>query len=197
MNEKDYTDNNLMVLQFDYLKAYLSLYSESPTFATARELSAKYENFHLQTWKNMFAEISTQLKEFDTGYTEDDIQNSEDPVNKKLKTDGTSSNLNKIKARIDGNKLVVLAVTPCDLFIKFFFTDLEFLVSKDPFLSSEMNNFVYVQPNSQTKLESSVFEKYDPASGNTQHGNYRAEFALPEHLKSKNLLIEVSLPLNL
>lgn len=81
--------------------------------------------------------------------------------------------------------------------MKFFYTDLEFLVSKDPFLSSEMNNFVYVQPNSSANISADKFEKYEPEAGQASHGNYRIIFPIPDELQSKNLLIEVSSPINL
>jgi hypothetical protein len=60
--------------------------------------------------------------------------------------------LTKIKATVDGNDLTVQATKPCELKLKFFFTDLEFLVSKDPFLSSEMKNFIYVRPNACSNI---------------------------------------------
>lgn len=199
MKDADYVESNLMTIQYEYLKAYLSLYNEYPTFETARELSAKYSDYHLKHWKDLFRQIDVQLKEFDTGEAiEDANEEIEDSTTKKLKTQSDLNNeINKIKAKIDGENLVVLSFKPCDLRVKFFYTDLEFLVSKDPFLSSEMKNFIYVQPNSSTLINSDKFEKYEPAIGEVKYGGYRTSFLLPDEIKSKNLLIEVSSPINL
>jgi len=76
--------------------------------------------------------------------------------------------------------------------LKFYFTDLEFLVSKDPFLSSDMKNFVFVQPNNCSEFTAEKFTKSE--NPESKDGDYLAIFELDDHLKSKNLLIEVSAP---
>jgi hypothetical protein len=81
MKDDDYVESNLLTLQYEYLKAYLSLYNEYPTFETARSLSQKYENYHLKHWKDLFAEISIQLKEFEFGEDFDDLDDeAEDEI---------------------------------------------------------------------------------------------------------------------
>lgn len=149
MNDEDYTNSSIMVIQYDYLKAYLSLYQEYPTFETARTLSEKYKSYHIKNWRNLFGEISKQLQEFDGASSGEIIDaDKKDKVVKKLKTEDAAEKLiNKFKAKIENGKIIVQALRPEKVSLKFYFTDLEFLVSKDPFLSSDMKNFVFVQPN--------------------------------------------------
>jgi hypothetical protein len=86
MKDADYTGSSLMSLQFEYLKAYLSLYNEYPTFETARNLSKKYSTFHLKHWRDLFSQIDLQLKEFDAGEDAEAIEDDfEDSTTKKLK----------------------------------------------------------------------------------------------------------------
>ena len=59
MNDGDFVDSSLMVIQYDYLKAYLSLYKEYPTFETARALTQKYQSYHIKNWRNLFVEIAS------------------------------------------------------------------------------------------------------------------------------------------
>lgn len=108
MKDELYVGDHLMSLQYEYLKAYLSLYNEYPTFTTARALSSKYKNYHLKHWRQLFSQIERQLKEFDCGEDfEDSDEVVEDQTSKKLKVTGSSSTANTISANIDGKNLVV------------------------------------------------------------------------------------------
>jgi hypothetical protein len=72
MKDGDYSGCHVMAIQYDYLKAYLSLYNEYPSFTSARELSKKYDDHHLSQWRNLFKQIKVQLDEFDKGDMEDE-----------------------------------------------------------------------------------------------------------------------------
>lgn len=54
-----------MVVQYDYLKAYLSIFEEYPSFQTARDITKNYLQFSDLSWRKMFIEISNQLAEYD------------------------------------------------------------------------------------------------------------------------------------
>jgi hypothetical protein len=102
MKDEDYRDSALMVIQYDYLKAYLSLYNEYPTFETSRTLSLKYQNYHVKNWRRLFGDIGNQLKEFDSADSlETDTAPEKDKVVKKIKSGETEKLMNKFKAKIE------------------------------------------------------------------------------------------------
>jgi len=45
-------------LQRDYLAAYLDIYTGDPHFKLAREISKKYTEYPVVSWRNMFANLS-------------------------------------------------------------------------------------------------------------------------------------------
>lgn len=76
IDEQDVRSNSVMVVQYDYLKAYLSIFEEYPTFTTARTITKNYLQFADLSWRKMFVEIANQLAEYDGAQT---IQVEEDP----------------------------------------------------------------------------------------------------------------------
>ena len=164
MKDADYGEERLLTVQFDYLKAYLSLYTESPEFATAREISRKYVGYHLLNWRNRFVRIANQLAEFDSsefslvggeGKEGENVEIFDE--NEKSKAPGANgapatSKLTKkkavvLRAKLKQSKIEVTFRNVQKVKIRFYLNDIEFLFSKDPFLLNGLKNFTYVNPN--------------------------------------------------
>jgi hypothetical protein len=52
-------------IQYDYLASYLDFYEGYPNFVRARQLSAKYLQYPVASWRNLFVELANQLTEYD------------------------------------------------------------------------------------------------------------------------------------
>lgn len=53
------------MVQYDYLAAYLDIYIDYPNFKLAREISEKYLEYPVISWRNLFKELYNQLCEHD------------------------------------------------------------------------------------------------------------------------------------
>ena len=67
INKEKITGNKLsnLILQYDYMTAYLDFYIGYPKFEKAKEIVNKYKDFPLSTWSDMFKEIKDELNEFE------------------------------------------------------------------------------------------------------------------------------------
>lgn len=195
MNPEEFRNNNGMRIQYDYLSAYLSLYTDYPHFTTARQISEKYIAHHLLTWRNRFINIANQLTEFDGGEFVDIGDNQgdqveifqDDPESKNQNQEKKSKKTDILKAKLKGDMIEIRARNVSHVMVKYYLTDLEFLFSKDPFLAQGMSTFTYVQAN-QEELVQINLEK-------TEEGEPKelslTQIPIPENLKTKNLLIYV------
>ncbi|MCQ2815850.1 MAG: hypothetical protein MJ252_01160 [archaeon] len=179
-------------LQYDYITAYLDFSFGYPEFTKAREISKKYEEFPLKDWKEMFDEIRSELKEYDsnTQYdTYDDIitdsdydlssslrSSSIDEEEKKNKLTGQES----INAKLEGKKISVISKGINSFKVKYYLIDIEILFSRTPFMENEGNKFSFIQPNFETEINSLEGGK-----------ETKTELEIPEKYHNKNLFIEI------
>lgn len=195
MKTENYTNVKRMSIQYDYLKAYLSLYTEYPTFKTAREISEKYIAHHLLSWRNRFINIANQLTEYD-GSEFVDINESnggkveiyeEDKLIQGNVDESGSKKKEILRAKLNGEQIEIRTRNIGEVVVKYYLTDLEFLFSKDPFLSQGMKTFMYVQANQEETVNIDL-------NGEKEPGNEElilTSFSVPSDLKTKNLLIYV------
>jgi len=62
--ESDLNGQKLFI-QYQYLTAYLDLYSDYPHFKKARSICEEYLTYPVFTWRNRFIELANQIGEFD------------------------------------------------------------------------------------------------------------------------------------
>lgn len=55
---------NGLEIQYDYMNAYLDLYTGFPTFDSARTKCEKYLTYPILEWRNKFIDLANQLAEF-------------------------------------------------------------------------------------------------------------------------------------
>ena len=149
--------DEVMVVQYDYLRAYLSIYREYPGFETAREVAGRYQQFQDLGWRKRFRQIQKQLDEFDglvsgvSGAAEDledgqKIQHVENLV--------AGGKAEYLKVELDSNKtqsqdcsIVVTHSNITQLAVKYYILEPEVLFTRDPFLSENIKKFAFIDPN--------------------------------------------------
>lgn len=61
-------------IQYDYMACFIDMYQGYPSFNEARKLCEKYSAYPILNWREMFAEISNTLKEYDSAVFVEDSQ---------------------------------------------------------------------------------------------------------------------------
>jgi hypothetical protein len=170
-----------MVVQYDYLRAYLSIFEEFPSFATAREITAQYLQFPDLSWRKMFQEIANQLAEYD-GAQGIEIQEDEDKAIKHASNKEQSEKAEYLKAenKQDSNDITLTYMNLESVTVSYFKLNMEILFSKDPFLDKNINNFSFVNPNAQEVVT------LDPSTDFANH-----TITVPQELQSSSLFVHI------
>eukprot|EP00051_Salpingoeca_urceolata_P005811 m.77604 g.77604 ORF g.77604 m.77604 type:complete len:2193 (-) comp14553_c0_seq2:73-6651(-) len=161
-------------LQRDYLEAYLDFYSGDRVLATARAIAGKYAAapVGVARWDRLFAEISNQITELDSGIATDAA----------LLDGGTSAIAQpSLSLKTKDNVITVSygSLNSTTAEIKFFAMDLELLFSNNPFVRKNTKQFSYIHPN--LVLPTSL-----PSETN------KVDISVPEQYRDSNVLIEIS-----
>lgn len=158
-------------LQYDYMAAYLDMYSDDP--ATAREIVTKYKDYRVDRWRKAFAEIRNQLNEIDGKGTQ--IVDNE---NRENVQDNLAAKTGSFDFKVD-NKQVNLNFQNLDrVQVNYYVMDVELLFSRNPFVQQYSGELTYIRPKKSEWIEL------------PQGGNHK--WALPEELNRSNVLVEIS-----
>ena len=133
-------------IQYDYLSAYLDFFIGFPNFNTARAIVEKYLKHPSVTWRLLFLDISTQLKEYDMKKIEaKEAQKEEtkDTVEEKKE----EKEMSQMNAKIDKDEIVLSYTSIKDVEIRYYLIDMESLFSLTPFLTENTEHFSYVNPS--------------------------------------------------
>lgn len=114
-------------LQYDYLQCYLDMITGYPNFVMARELSAKYKDYPVLTWKKLFSEVYELLNKHD------EADYFEPP-----------KTVYDIRVVENGDHLKVSLPEGSRVQLHFHAVNVELLFSQSPFL--ELNVFSVVKP---------------------------------------------------
>jgi hypothetical protein len=139
-------------VQYDYLKAYFDMYNGYPKFEVARGLCDKHIGHSIVSWRNKFVDMANQLAEFDGELKE--LQNQAGAgeggeMGEGVGIDGKPLETKKIfESKVDETGLIFDVRGVHSIKIEFFYIDLEILFSRNPFIKTSFDEFVYVQPNS-------------------------------------------------
>ena len=166
-----------MLIQYDYLTAYLDLYTDYPKFTKARAICIEYLTYPIYTWRNKFIELANQIAEFD-GQVE---------ISKIVTVDGAAASKAKVgqkqpsmEANIQSTKVKVQTRHLSSFTLKFYEVNLEMMFSQDPFMEKDSNIFSFISPSAVLSRDL-VDEDQEITS----------EVDIPEGLHTKNLLIQV------
>jgi hypothetical protein len=167
-----------MVIQYDYMMAYIDFYVGAPEYKTAKEVVAKYLNYPVISWRLMMMDMQEQLKEYEGKECDTEIDNEEEESKQRNKRK-TIMTEPQLSIEIDGKQVVVDYMNIESIMFKYYIIDLEILFSRSPFLAKNTEDFSYVKPHSiqEVKLQKSQQSMKHP---------------IPDEYVNKNVVIEVS-----
>ncbi len=158
-------------IQYDYCHAYLD-FSRGEAKA-AKAIAAKYVNYPVDRWRNMFVNIVNQADEIDSGQTK--VADGED---RNQVQSGLAAKTPEFEFTVESKKVKVSYHNLRQVQVNYYLMDIELLFSGSPFVQGESKQFANIQPN-QTQTVT-LPEK-----------ETRFEFALPEKLHNSNVLVEI------
>lgn len=173
-------------MQYDYFDAYLDFYRGE--FDRAASIARTYADYPIPRWQELFGRISEQVAErkaLMSGQTTSFVSRDERDNSQRILADERNRR-NEMLAKqspslsleIQGKQLAVDAKNIEDVTINYYLMDLELLFSRNPFVSREDDSPV-IQPNLTQKVDFSI-------------GAGERLLDVPEPLKNRNLLVEVS-----
>ena len=181
INKKNIIGNELssLELQYDYLTAYLDFSNGYPKFEKAREITKKYKDISISSWKNMFNEIEDQLNEYDGKINfDEEISKEEKELSKKEKHKAESEEILNIELKDQEINIIYKNIS--NITVKYYLIDIEILFSRSPFVKKTKVDFGLVKP-----------QKIDNIKVNNEPKENKYLLKIPEELKNKNFYIEV------
>lgn len=189
INNQELIKEQELLIQYDYISAYLDISTGYPNFNIAKNICRNYKNFPLKNWREMFEEIEDELIEY-LGLekiSDIDIIKEETSVKDRLKN--INNTVPIINFKVDYNKenmfnsklnIEYKNIESELIEIKYYFVDIETLYSRNPFLNSNNEHFSYVKCNRTIEIK-------------VKHSNNIDQLliAIPNDLINKNMFIEV------
>lgn len=159
-------------IQYDYFDAYLGLYTED--LRKSRLVAEKYAAYPVERWKNFFGAVLAQLDEIEG--------KSRAVVDKEDRTQvqgALAATEPALELEIERGKATLRYQNLSECQVAYYVMDIELLFSRNPFVGEYGGRFSMIRPNASETL------KLEPKTG-------VKEFEIPEWLRAKNVLVEVS-----
>ena len=178
-------------LQHDYFAAYLDMIQGK--FEEADNRSQKYVNFPNPRWRDWFGQVRSQVAErkaIQAGKTADIAKTEEwktDPANRLLTGAREQQNINEsaslpvLDLTQDGDKILIRHRNLDIIEVKYYLMDVELLFSRSPFAQQNGGRLSMIEPNMSEAM------RIDKSATVKDVG-----LVIPQSLKNKNLVIEVS-----
>jgi hypothetical protein len=163
-----------MLIQYDYLAAYLDLYTDYPEFKQAREICTEYLTYPIYTWRNKFIDLANQIAEFDGQVEMSKIVTEES----KAKDQKEAQKQILFEASVTEGKIKVQSRYVNQFTVNIYQVDLEVMFSQDPFLESGADSFGFLKPNHSFNV---TLSETDDLAG--------TPIEIPEEYQNKNLLV--------
>lgn len=179
IDEKKVLESNSMLVQFEYLRAYLSIYTDGPHYGIARAAAKKYFDFPDLSWRKRFREIAKQVAEHDKGL-QAAPEEKKGGVQEKTNTELADKSEYLSLELKENFQLAITHKNVSQLSISFYKLEMEILFSNDPFLEKDIMNFVSVNPNHLLRFK---VQKSSEFKTNT--------VTIPENLQKDALFIQV------
>jgi len=129
-----------MQLPHDYMNAYLAFYREQP--GAARKIAAKYKDYPVKRWRNLFGAVLAQCDEIAGGKaaTVDDESRTE-------KQTELASTEPRLALELREKQLLVEHANIDSVTLNFYPMDIELLFSRQPFVQDVGEQFAMIRPN--------------------------------------------------
>ena len=159
-------------LQYDYLTAYLTFYSDDQQLA--RDMADKYADYPVERWRKAFSNIGTQLDEIaGSSFVAVD---AEDRLQSQTKLASTHPNF---EFTVEAKQVRVAFQNIERVRVNYYLMDIELLFSRNPFVQQYSGRFSYIRPNGSQLIE-------------LPQGEQNLVFDLPTEFHSSNVLVEIS-----
>ena len=179
-------ENVAAKMQYDYFDAYLDFYRGE--FDHAASIARTYAEYPVPRWQELFGRIAEQVAErkaLMSGQTTSFVSRDEKDNSQRILADERAKRNENLAMQspvlsleIQGTQLAVDAKNIEEVTVNYYLMDLELLFSRNPFVSREDDSPV-IQPNMTQSVDFSV-------------GAGERLLDVPEELKNRNLLVEVS-----
>jgi hypothetical protein len=153
IDEAKVQHESTLLVQFEYLRAYLSMYTDHPEYKIAKTAAQKYYDFADLSWRKRFREIQKQINEYERGRLErpDSDEKKAGVQEKSNKELADKSEYLSVELK-ENFQLAITHKNVNSLSISFYKLEMEILFSNDPFLEKDIMNFVSVNPNHLMKF---------------------------------------------
>ena len=158
-------------LQYDYFAAYLHLYRADTE--AARSITSRYANHPVDRWRNAFVSIDRQLDEISSGEVE-----LVDPENRDQRQTDLAASAPSFDLKVEAKKVQLECQNLDRVLVNYYLMDIELLFSRNPFVQHSSGQFSQIRPNLTDVIE-------------LERPGKSAEFALPNELLNRNVLVEV------
>jgi hypothetical protein len=158
-------------LQYDYFASYLAFYRSEPE--EARKIATAYLDHPVDRWRTAFVAIDKQVDEIDTGKVEAIDVESRDQVQAELALKEPSFDF-----EVEARHVEIQYQNLTSMTVNYYLMDIELLFSRNPFVKQSSGQFSSIRPNLTNTIELTA-------------GETTTSFALPEQLRSANVLVEL------
>jgi hypothetical protein len=158
-------------LQYDYFTAYLDFYSDDPQAAPA--IAAKYADYPVDRWRNLFASVRSQLAELQGQAVELVVEDDRAQQQAVL-----AANEPTFTFKVENEKIALAYRNVKAVQVNYYKMDIELLFSRNPFVQEFAGQFSHIMPNAAETIEL-------PAD------KQAFTIPLPESLHASNVLVEI------
>ena len=160
-------------LQHDYLKCYAAFYEgELPT---ARGLAARHADHPVPRWRQLFAEVTSQLDEIEGKGAKPATDGKPDRERQQSALASTEPGFD---LKIENKTISLTWKNLSEVTLNYYLMDPEFSFSSNPFVSQDAGRFSIIKPNRTATQKL-------PQNAST------LELALPAEFNKSNVLVEV------
>ena len=160
-------------IQHDYFKCYAAFYEAN--LAEARGVAATYTGFPVARWRNLFAEVTSQLDEIEgkaAAKKDDDKPDREKQQAELAATEPT------FDFKVENKSIALTWKNLGEVAINYYLMDPEFSFSSSPFVSQDASRFSIIKPNQTAKHA-------------LPKGKDTLDIPLPGEFAKANVLVEI------
>ncbi len=160
-------------LQHDYFRCYAAFYEDN--LAEARGLAAGYSDFPVPRWRELFAEVTSQLDEIEgkAAATKDGDQPDREKQQAELAATEPTFDF-----KVEGGTITLNYRNLEKVTVNYYLMDPEFSFSSNPFVSTDASRFSIIKPNKS-------------ATQALPRNKDTAAIPLPAEFSKANVLVEI------
>ncbi len=160
-------------IQHDYFQCYAAFYEGH--LAEARGVAAKYSDHPIARWKDLFADVTSQLDEIEGKAVKN--AKGDKPDREKEQTDLAASEPT-FDFKVENKTIALTAKNLGEITLNYYLMDPEFSFSSNPFVSQDASRFSIIKPN---KTATQALPKDKDA----------LDIPLPAEFAKANVLVEI------